>query len=58
MLHREPEHDEGQRRLGHTVVLVEVMLHGLGQQVSIGDLVIDLGVHLGLYICDHYHYDE
>ena len=45
MLHGEPEHDEGQRRLGQAVMLVKVMLHGLGQQVG-----VNLKIHMIIVI--------
>ena len=48
VLHGEPEHDEGQRRLGHAVVLAQVVLHSLRQQRRVWDLVVYFYIHLNI----------
>ena len=50
MLHGEPEHDEGERRLGHAVVLAQVVLHSLRQQRRVRDLVVYFYIHLNIII--------
>ena len=50
VLHGEPEHDEGERRLGHAVVLAQVVLHSLRQQRRVRDLVVYFYIHLNIII--------
>ena len=50
VLHGEPEHDEGERRLGHAVVLAQVVLHSLRQQRRVRDLVVYFYIHLNIFI--------
>lgn len=42
------EHDEGHGCLADVVELVQVVVHDVGQNVQVGDLVVGLGVRVGL----------
>ena len=50
LLTHSPEHDKRHRRLGQSIVLLEVVLHGLRKERDVGDLIVDLLLRLRIHV--------